>query len=221
MRPGAGVKLYTYWRSSAAYRVRIALNLKGIRYFQVPIHLARDGGEQHTDAYRNVNPQGRVPALEHDGLVITQSMAICEYLEEIQSKPPLLPADADGRARVRALCQLIACEIHPLNNLSVLQYLSSELRVDDDAKQAWYAHWIANGFGGYEKHLALRPETYSHGDGPTLADAFLVPQVYNARRFNCDLAPYPNIVRIEQTCLALDAFADAIPEEQPDAVVPA
>ena len=209
------MKLYTYWRSSAAYRIRIALNLKGLRYFQVPIHLARD--EHKQDAFRAVNPQGRVPALEHDGNVITQSMAICEYLEETFSEPALLPADPVDRARVRALCQLIACEIHPMNNLSVLRYVSGELGVDDAAKQNWYAHWVAVGFSAYEAFVADSPHAYSFGDSPTLADAFLVPQVYNARRFDCDLAPYPNIVRIEQACLELDPFADAVPESQPDA----
>ena len=213
------MRLYTYWRSSAAYRVRIALNLKGVAAEQVPVHLVRDGGEQYGDTYRGINPQSRVPALEDGGRVLTQSLAILEYLEETHPEPPLLPPDPAGRARVRALAQIVACDIHPLNNLRVLRYLKREAGLDDAARDAWYRHWIADGFAAMEALLAGSPETgrFCHGDAPTLADACLVPQVYNARRYACDLAPYPTLTRVEAACLALPAFQRATPEAQPDA----
>ncbi|MCE8035985.1 maleylacetoacetate isomerase [Billgrantia tianxiuensis] len=210
--------LYGYFRSSAAYRVRIALNLKGLAYDQVPVNLVK--GEQKSDDFRTHNPQGLVPVLEtDDGAQLTQSLAICEYLEERHPEPPLLPADAEGRARVRSLAQLVACEIHPLNNLKVLKYLVHELKLDDEAKLAWYRHWIAEGFTALEARLASESASgaFCHGDSPTLADVCLVPQVFNAERFECDLSAYPTLRRITERCRALDAFAKAAPGEQPDA----
>ncbi len=211
--------LYTYWRSTAAYRVRIALNLKGIDYISEPVHLVRDGGEQHQADYRAINPQGLVPALSIDGQVITQSTAIIEYLEERHPWPPLLPSRAADRARVRALAATIAADIHPLNNLRVLKYLKGELGVSDQAKSQWYAHWIAQGFGALESMLADHADTgkFCHGDDPGLADIFVVAQMYNAHRFDCDVSPYPVLNRINAACLELDAFARAAPEAQPDA----
>ena len=213
------LKLYSYWRSSAAYRVRIALGLKGIAWESVSVHLVRDGGEQRKPSYRRINPQGRVPALEHDGRVLTQSLAIIEYLDETWPEPALLPSTAAARARVRALAQLIACDIHPLNNLRVLQYIGKEFGQSEDARNDWYRHWIADGFDALEALLAASPETgrYCHGDTPGLADVLLVPQVYNARRYQCDLAAYRTITRIDQACSALPAFESARPERQPDA----
>lgn len=209
-------KLYSYWRSTAAYRVRIALNLKDIAHEIVAVDLVRDGGEQHGQAYRDLNPQGLVPALAVDDLVITQSVPIIEYLEETTPWRPLLPTRPAERARVRAICAAIACDIHPLNNLRVLQYLKRELKVSDDAKQAWYEHWVKQGFDALEAMLARDRATgeYCHGDAPTLADITLVAQMYNARRFNCDVSGYPTLQRIEQTCLALPAFDAARPENQ-------
>jgi maleylacetoacetate isomerase len=211
--------LYGYWRSSSAYRVRIALNLKGIAYRSEPVHLVRDGGEQNSKAYRQINPLGLVPALVHGGRVIVQSMAICEYLEECFPGRRLLPAEPGDRARVRAIAQSICSEIQPMNNLSVTGYLKEELGQDDAAVSAWYARWIDRGFTAIESWLAS-PQTgrFCHGDDPTLADCFLVPQVYNAERFDCDLEPFPMIRKITGRCRALDAFEDAAPENQPDAV---
>jgi maleylacetoacetate isomerase len=213
------LELYTYWRSSAAYRVRIALELKGLAYEARPVHLTHGGGEHRSDAYRRVNPQARVPALAHDGRVLTQSLAIIEYLEEMWPEPPLLPAGPAARARVRAVAQLIACDIHPLNNLRVLQYAREALGASEDARNAWYRHWIMDGFAALEILLTDSAETgrHCHGDAPTIADACLVPQVYNARRYRCDLAAFPTIVRIDAACSALPAFARARPEAQPDA----
>ncbi|MCE8023899.1 maleylacetoacetate isomerase [Billgrantia aerodenitrificans] len=211
-------KLYGYFRSSAAYRVRIALNLKGLDYAQVPVNLVK--GEQRDEANLARNPQGLVPILETDeGVQLSQSLAICEYLEERHPEPALLPADPEGRARVRSLAQLVACEIHPLNNLKVLKYLVHELKLDEAAKLAWYRHWIAEGFTALEARLAGEPATgeFCHGDSPTLADLCLVPQVFNAERFECDLSAYPTIRRIAERCRALDAFAKAAPGAQPDA----
>ena len=213
------MRLYDYFRSSAAYRVRIALNLKGVvpdeRTF---VHL-RMGGQRAQD-YLALNPQGLVPALAlDDGTVLTQSLAIVEYLEETHPQPPLLPADAEGRARVRSIALSIACEIHPLNNLRVLNYLVGTLGVSREQKDGWYRYWIDVGFEALEKSLARDPATgrFCHGDAPTLADVCLVPQMANARRFSIDLAPYPTLVRIETECNALPAFADAAPTKQPDA----
>jgi maleylacetoacetate isomerase len=212
------VKLYGYFRSSAAYRVRIALNLKGLAYDAVPVHLVRDGGEQHAAAYRALNPQELVPALEDEGRVLTQSLAIIEYLDETHPEPPLLPADPAGRARVRALALQIACEIHPLNNLRVLQVLKRDFGLDEAVTRRWYRHWITVGFDAFEASLSASPEgLFCHGDAPGLADLCLVPQVFNARRFDCDLAPYPRICAIDAECAALAPFAAAHPERQPDA----
>lgn len=214
-----GIVLYTYWRSSAAYRVRIGLELKGLAWEAWPVHLVRDGGEQHRDAYRALNPQQQVPTLLHEGHVLTQSLAILEYLDERFPQVPLLPADAAGRARVRALAQLVACDIHPINNLRVMQYLERSLQLPADARTQWTLHWIAEGFAAMEALLANSRDTgaFCHGDRPGLADICLLPQLYNAHRFGLDLAPYPTLRRIEAACQALDAFDRARPEHQLDA----
>lgn len=211
--------LYSYWRSSAAYRVRIALNLKGLDYAIQPVHLVRDGGEQHADSYREMNPQQLVPTLLHGQRRITQSLAIMEYLDECWPEPALLPGDAWGRARVRALSQLVACDIHPLNNLRVLQYLKREQGIEQDAIDAWVLHWMREGFTALEAMLDASAETgvFCHGEFPTMADCCLIPQLYNARRFGLDLAAYPELTRIEANALALPAFDAARPEKQPDA----
>ena len=212
------LKLYDYWRSSSAYRVRIALNLKGLAYESVPVHLLRGGGEQHGPGYRALNPLGLVPALVHEGHTIVQSLAICEYLEEAFDAPPLLPPDAADRARVRGVVQTICSEVQPLNNLSVMQFLKTEMDLDDARYAAWYGHWIARGFRAVETWLGEdAAATFCHGEAPTLADCYLVPQVYNAERFDCDLAPYPRIREIVERCRALEPFARAAPENQPDA----
>lgn len=210
--------LYGYFRSSAAYRVRIALNLKGLDYDQVPVNLVK--GEQSSGDHLARNPQGLVPSLAiDDSLALNQSLAICEYLDEVYPEPALLPANALERAQVRSLAQLVACEVHPLNNLRVLKYLVSQLGVDEAAKLAWYHHWIAEGFTALEATLSAAPRTgdFCHGDTPTLADICLVPQVYNAERFECDLSAYPTIQRIVANCRSLPAFEKAAPEAQPDA----
>ncbi len=218
--PDGSITLHSYWRSSAAYRVRIGLGLKGLAYETRPVHLVRDGGEQHGDAYRALNPQRLVPLLEHDGQRISQSLAILEYLDEAwPATAPLLPPDAAGRARVRSLALLVACDIHPLNNLRVLQYLKREAGMEQPGVDGWMRHWMQAGFEAMEAMLAASPDTgaFCHGDTPTLADCCLVPQLYNARRFEVDLSPYPRIVAIEANCLALPAFDAARPENQPDA----
>ena len=214
------LQLYSYFRSSAAYRVRIALNLKGLPFEYIPVHLLKDGGQQHAADYQGINPAELVPALVEDGHAITQSLAIMEYLDETHPEPALLPRDALGRARVRALAQSIACEMHPLNNLRVLQYLERDLKLDETAKNTWYRHWVTVGFTALEAMLANNPNTgiFCHGDTPGLADCCLMPQILNARRFDTPLDPFPTILRIETTCLALDAFAKAAPQLQPDAV---
>ncbi|WKE64111.1 maleylacetoacetate isomerase [Gallaecimonas kandeliae] len=211
------MKLHGYWRSSAAYRVRIALALKGIDYQQVPVHLVKDGGQQHSAGYRALNPAELVPCLENEGLALGQSLAILEYLEETQGGPALLPAEPGPRALVRAFCQDIACDIHPLDNLRVLQYLKGEMGVSDEQKDSWYRHWIAVGFAALEQRLAKTAGQYCFGDTLTLADCCLVPQVYNARRFNLDLGPYPTLVAVAERLEALPAFIAAAPENQPDA----
>ncbi len=212
--------LHSYFRSSASYRVRIALNLKGLHYTYVPVHLLKDGGQQHTPDYQRVNPAQLVPTLVDDGHALGQSLAIMEYLEETRPEPPLMPHDALGRARVRALAQSVACEIHPLNNLRVLQYLDNDLKVDEATKATWYRHWITLGFTAIEAMLAQDPDTgtFCHGNTPGLADCCLIPQVANSRRFDTPLDAFPTIQRIEKACLALDAFAKAAPQLQPDAV---
>jgi maleylpyruvate isomerase len=210
------VKLYTYFRSSAAYRVRIALNLKGLQYDMVPVHLTKDGGQQRKAEFQKVNPQMRVPALElSSGDVLTQSLAIIEYLDDIEPEPPFLPADALDRAHVRALAQVVACDIHPLNNLIALQYLKRTLKHEQPEIDAWYHHWVIDGFKALEQ--MLKPGPYAYGAHVTLADICLVPQVYNARRLKVPLDAFPNIVAVEQACLKLPAFDKARPENQPDA----
>ncbi len=211
------MKLYTYWRSTAAYRVRIALNLKGIEAEQVSVHLVRDGGQQHTEAYVVKNPTHLVPSLElDDGTVLAQSLAIIDYLEALQPTPALLPAEPVLRARVLAAAHVIAMDIHPVNNLRVVAHLAQTFGADAAAKQDWMCHWMALGFDALEK-MVMPDTTYAFGDTPTLADICLVAQYYNARRWGLDLAPYPRLTEIEQTCLALPAFANARPEAQPDA----
>jgi maleylpyruvate isomerase len=212
------MKLYTYFRSSAAYRVRIALNLKGLPYEAVPVHLLKGGGEQLKDDYRAVNPSALVPSLQDEGATITQSMAILEYLEETHPAVPLLPSAPLERARVRELAQIVACDIHPVNNLRILRYLVRTLKISDEAKNEWYRHWVKEGFAAFEAHLARDPAPgrFCHGDTPTLADCFLVPQVYNGQRFDIDMGPYPNIARIDAACAELPAFIAAHPAQQPD-----
>ncbi|HUO79840.1 MAG TPA: maleylacetoacetate isomerase [Steroidobacteraceae bacterium] len=211
------MRLYTFWRSSAAFRARIALNLKGLRYESVAKRLVRD--EHRAAEFLRLNPQGLIPALEDDGFVLGQSLAIIEYLDETHPEPPLLPPDARGRAVVRSLAQAIACDIHPLNNLRVLNYLKGPLGQDAAGVERWYQHWIAAGFAGLEE-LARRHSgdgRHLYGGSVTLADVCLVPQLYNARRFHCELAPYPTLTAIGAALEALPAFAAARPEAQPDA----
>lgn len=213
------MKLYTYYRSSAAYRVRIALNLKGLAYDAVPVHLVRGGGEQRQADYLALNPSGLVPTLVDGPNTLSQSLAIIEYLDETHREPALLPGSPADRARIRAIAQSIACDIHPINNLRVLQYLTRELGIREEQKNAWYRHWIEVGLGAVESMLASDPRTgaFCHGDTPTLADCCLVPQVFNARRFGCDLSAMPLILGIAERCAGLDAFRRAAPEQQPDA----
>jgi maleylpyruvate isomerase len=210
------LKLYSYFRSSAAYRVRIALNLKGLPYEMVPIHLTKDGGHQRKPEFVAVNPQMRVPALTLDnGDVLTQSLAIIEYLDETHPKPPLLPADAVARAKVRAVAQMIACDIHPLNNLVVLQYLKRGMKHEQPEIDTWYHHWVIEGFKAIE--AMVWPGPYICGRDVTLADICLVPQVFNARRLKVPLDAFPKIVAADAACLKLAAFDKARPENQPDA----
>ena len=211
------MKLYNYFRSSAAYRVRITVNLKRLEPENVFIHLLKN--EQTSDDYLKVNPQGLVPALVDGNETITQSLAIIEYLDEKYPSPPLMPKTPEERARVRSIAQHIACDIHPIDNLRVLRYLLHELKVTEEQKNTWYSHWIEVGLKPLEARLAGDPRTgrFCHGDAPTLADICLVPQLANARRGNVDLSPYPTLVRIDAECNALAAFADAAPMKQPDA----
>lgn len=213
------MKLYSYYRSSASFRVRIALAWKGLDYDYVPVHLLKDGGQQFSAEYRALNPASLVPALQDEGRVLTQSLAIIEYLDETHPQPPLLPGDAAGRARVRSLALSIACEIHPLNNLRVLGYLAKTLGASEEQKNAWYRHWVETGLGTVEAMLAGDPRTgrYCHGETPTLADVLLVPQIFNAQRFDCRLDHVPTVMRIHAQCMTLPAFAGAVPAVQPDA----
>ena len=213
------MKLYTFFRSSASYRVRIALNLKGLTYEQVPIHLRRGGGEQLSAAYKAINPQALVPALEDGGRILTQSLAIIEYLEETHPNPPLLPAKPADKALVRGMALVIACEIHPIQNLRVLQYVKRQYNQTDEQVNRWAQHWIDLGLEALERMIVAQPRRgkFCFGDTPTLADICLVPQLGNARRYGCDLSPYPSILEIEKNSMALQAFADAAPEKQPDA----
>jgi maleylacetoacetate isomerase/maleylpyruvate isomerase len=206
------MRLYDYFRSSAAYRVRVALNLKGVAYESVPVHLVK--GEQSASDYLAINPQGRVPALAVDGTVLVQSPAILEYLEETHPEPPLLPADPIRRARVRSVAALIGCDIHPLNNLAVLRRLKA-MGHEQPAIDEWYRHWVVTGLDAVEAMIEGGP--FCFGETPTLADLYLVPQVFNARRFSVPLDRYPKIQAAEAACLALPAFRDAAPEAQPDA----
>jgi maleylacetoacetate isomerase len=209
------MKLYSYFRSSAAYRVRIALNLKNIQHELVGVNLLKS--EQHSEAYLAKNPQGLLPALETEHGVLGQSLAILEYLEETHPETPLIFGDAWQKAHIRNLSYAVACDIHPIDNLRVLKYLSNELAVDDDAKNAWYRHWVEVGFDKIEKMLDAQ-HSYCVGEQPSLADVCLVPQVFNAIRFNVDMAAYPKIAAIYQRCNQLSAFSDAAPENQPDAI---
>lgn len=212
------ITLYNYFRSSASYRVRIALNLKGLAYDYRAVHLNRGGGEQFTPEFRDLNPLSVVPVLEDGDLRLTQSLAIIEYLDEVQPEPPLLPRHPAERARVRALALTVACEIHPLNNLRVLGYLSRELGLGGEAKTSWYRHWVELGLQALESEVARSPSGgFCHGAAPGLADCCLIPQLFNARRFDCELSPYPRLLAIEERCASLSAFRDAAPQEQPDA----
>jgi maleylpyruvate isomerase len=213
------MKLYTFFRSSASYRARIALNLKGLDYEQIPIHLRRGGGEQFSATYKAINPQALVPALEDQGQTLTQSLAIIEYLEERYPNPPLLPADPADRAWVRSMALIIACEVHPIQNLRVLNYLKNEHKQSDDAVNNWARHWINLGLSALDQMVlrGAQPAKFCAGDVPTVADICLVPQLANARRFGCDLSRFPTLLRIESHCAALPAFANAAPEKQPDA----
>ncbi len=210
-------ELYGYWRSSASYRVRIALNLKGLDYTQHTVHLVRDGGEQHQSSFRARNPHGLVPVLSDGQRDFTQSLAILEYLEERHPDPALLPRAPEDRAWVRSVAQTVACEIHPLNNLRVLGYLVNQLGATENAKVAWYRHWVEQGLAVVETHLAAMPGEYSLGDRPGYLEACLVPQMYNARRFECDLSGCPQAVALDARCLEMEAFRRAAPENQPDA----
>jgi maleylacetoacetate isomerase len=213
---GGNVKLYTYFRSSAAYRVRIALNLKGLTSEMIPIHLQKEGGLNKKPEYRAINPHMRVPALQLDsGDVIIQSLAIIEYLDEVHADPPLLPRNPVERAKVRALAQLIACDIHPLNNVGPLRYLKNQLGQEQAKIDAWYHHWIVDGFDAME--AMIEPGPYTFGNAVTLADICLVPQVYNARRLKVSLDRFPKLVAVDAACAKLAAFDQARPENQPDA----
>jgi maleylacetoacetate isomerase/maleylpyruvate isomerase len=213
------MKLYNYFRSSASFRVRIALALKGLDYDYVPVHLLKEGGQQFSAGFKAMNPAALVPVLDDDGTVLTQSLAIIEYLDETRPQVPLLPRDAAGRARVRAIALAIACEIHPLNNLRVLGYLSKTLGVSDEQRNAWYRHWVEAGLEAVEAMLAgdSRTGACCHGDSPTLADICLVPQIFNAQRFKARLDHVPTVMRIHEHCLTLPAFAQSAPALQPDA----
>lgn len=210
--------LHNYFRSSASYRVRIALNLKGLDYSYASVHLNRNGGEQYGAGFKALNPHALVPVLAEPGVQLSQSLAIMEYLDEKYPQAPLLPATPEHRAHVRALALAVACDIHPLNNLRVLKYLSGTMGVSDDLKNGWIQHWIRLGLAALETELAASPlrGTFCFGDTPTIADCCLVPQLFNAQRFNVDMAPYPTLMAIERACQALPAFADAHPGKQPD-----
>ena len=213
------IKLYGYWRSTAAYRVRLALNIKQISYSQESVHLVKDGGEQHQPEYQSLNPQGLVPTIVDDGVVIGQSLAILEYLEEKYPQRSLLPPDPSKRAIVRQLSQIIACDLHPLNNLRVLKYLSNEMKIDNEEKTKWYHHWLDLGFKAFNDLLIKNgsDDTYCFGGELSMADVCLIPQIFNANRFGFSMGAYPRLEQINHNCLKLTRFQDAIPENQPDA----
>jgi maleylacetoacetate isomerase len=213
------MKLYTFFRSSASYRVRIALNIKVLSYEQVPIHLRRGGGEQLGAAYKVINPQALLPALDDNGKILTQSLAIIEYLDETHPTPPLLPSGPADKALVRSMAMVIACEVHPIQNLRVLNYVKATYNQTDAQVNQWAQHWIDLGLSALEPMIVAQPKRgkFCFGDTPTLADICLIPQLGNARRYGCDLSKYPTILEIEKSCMALPAFADAAPEKQPDA----
>ena len=211
------MELYSYFRSSASFRVRIALALKGLPYDYRAVSLVKN--EQFGEAFSALTPARLVPALQVDGATLTQSLAIIEFLDETHPEPPLLPRDAPGRARVRALAMDVACEIHPLNNLRVLRYLVHDLKLSEDDKTRWYRHWVESGLQTLEQQLAGHPQTgrFCHGDVPTMADCTLVPQIFNAQRFDCRLDHVPTVMRVFDACMALDAFQQAQPSACPDA----
>ncbi len=213
------MNLYGYFRSSASFRVRVALNLKGLPYDSTAVHLRKDGGQQHAPAFRALNPAALVPVLDDDGHVMTQSLAIIEYLEETHPQPPLLPQDAVQRAYVRSVALAIACDIHPLNNLRVLRYLVKTLGVSEEQKNAWYRHWVEQGLAALEARIVAdnRAGQYALADSVTLADVMIVPQIFNAQRMDCSLESVPTLMRIFEHCMRLPAFIDAQPSKQPDA----
>jgi len=211
------MKLYSFFRSSAAYRVRIALNLKGLAYEIVPVHFRKEGGQHRKPDFLEINPQGLLPVLEDGDFRVSQSLAIMEYLDELSADAPLLPSDPRARAIVRSMAQLIACDVHPLNNLRVLQYLKSSLGLEDGEADIWYRHWVEAGLAPLETLVERHGDGYCHGDAITQADVCLVPQLYNARRFRCDLSSCPTLCAIEKKLNGLDAFRRAAPERQPEA----
>lgn len=214
------MELYSYFRSSASFRVRIALALKGLAYDYVPVHLVKS--EQLKPPFNTLSPTQLVPLLKDGDALISQSIAIIEYLDETHPQPPLLPADALGRARVRALALDIACEIHPLNNLRVLRYLTRDMKLSEDDKNRWYRHWVESGLEAVERQLAGNPATgrFCHGDAPTMADVLLVPQIFNAQRMDCRLDHVPTVMRVFAECMKLDAFTAAQPSACPDSDAP-
>lgn len=211
------IKLYSYFRSSASFRVRIVLNLKQIPFETIPVHLIKNGGEQRAADYLAKNPLGLVPSLEHDGKMLTQSGAICDYLNEVFPSPALLPTDVQERAWVRSICNVVACDIHPVNNLRVLNYVTKRLGHNEEQKKEWYRHWISEGFHGLENMLAAKAGRHAWGDTVTMADAFLIPQIWNAHRFHCPMNDYPTLQRVFDNAMQLPAFQAAAPEAQPDA----
>lgn len=210
------MKLYSYFRSSSAYRVRIACNLKQLPFDYVPVHLNRNGGEQYSKHFGGLNPQQAVPVLQDEGLVVSQSLAIIEYLDEQYCEPPLLPRSNVGRARVRSLSQYIACEMHPLNNLRVLKFLTGPMGLLEEQKLSWIRHWLETGLTALERELAEAGGAFCYGDTPTMADCCLAPQLYNARRFDVDVSRFPALNAIDERCQQIDAFHIAHPDRQPD-----